>query len=193
MLYVSTREQNAQTKVKHCLDTIPYHEPTLFSSTLAIISVFSTTYWFCMHYSGYLLSWQFLPAYEYHLPQVKWFSVMIAKTLWTHFPFSWLYRKFSLHSSTDCRLWSLQRLRRWKLLHLLRRLGTSEVDSPWGNQVQEVLHSQWCVELWVCALWDMESRTQTIWAIQKYGGELFLNLPQLPVAYPRRLSSIIST
>ena len=32
-----------------------------------------------------------------------------------------------------------------------------------GNPFQEVLHSQWCVELWCPHVWNMESRTQTIW------------------------------
>ena len=34
-----------------------------------------------------------------------------------------------------------------------------------GSPLQEVLHCQWCVELWLCHVWDMESRTQTIWGL----------------------------
>jgi len=36
-----------------------------------------------------------------------------------------------------------------------------------GSTLQEVLHCQWCVELWSCVVRDMESGTQTIWGVFK--------------------------
>jgi len=33
------------------------------------------------------------------------------------------------------------------------------------STLQEVLHCQWCVELWSCGVQDMEHWTQTIWGI----------------------------
>ena len=41
-----------------------------------------------------------------------------------------------------------------------------------GFAVQEVLHSQWCVELWCAHVWDMESGTQAIWRKDQPSGEL---------------------
>jgi len=41
-----------------------------------------------------------------------------------------------------------------------------------GSTFQEVLHCQWCVELWSCDVWDMESGTQTIWGLHKSRGKL---------------------
>ncbi len=39
-----------------------------------------------------------------------------------------------------------------------------------GSELQEVLHCQWCVELWSSDVRDMESGTQAIWSISKYAG-----------------------
>ena len=39
-----------------------------------------------------------------------------------------------------------------------------------GTALQEVLHCQWCVELWRSHVRDMESGTQTIWRIHKPSG-----------------------
>ena len=39
-----------------------------------------------------------------------------------------------------------------------------------GSTLQEVLHCQWCMELWSCDVWDMEHWTQTIWGIFEQPG-----------------------
>ena len=45
-----------------------------------------------------------------------------------------------------------------------------------GTAFQEVLHCQWCVELWSCDVWDMGPGTQTVWGIHKSRSESSLTV-----------------
>ena len=69
-----------------------------------------------------------------------------------------------MHS--DCRFQYGTRPCRWSLLHQFQWwIDSNKVDSSWGSQAQNVFHSQWCVELWLCDVWDLEPGTQTIWRV----------------------------
>ena len=60
---------------------------------------------------------------------------------------------------TDFWLWHVTGPSWWGLLCLSWRTNSSEVDCSWGYYIQKVLNSKWRVELWLCAVWDMESGT----------------------------------
>jgi len=64
---------------------------------------------------------------------------------------------------TGCWLWHVSWLGWWDLLRCSWWDDSSEVDSSWSNQLPQVLHCQWCLELWLPAVWDLESGTQTLW------------------------------
>ena len=92
-----------------------------------------------------------------------------------------------LNCEPDCWLWDVTWPSWCRLLSSSWRKNTSEMDCPGGTNtfsihtlsiiaisdtgspLQEVLHCQWCMELWLCHVWDMESRTQTIWRKYKHG------------------------
>ena len=61
----------------------------------------------------------------------------------------------------DCWLWSITWPTTRKLLRLPWWEDPSEVDSPWGPQVSQILHCQWRLELWLCPLWDMVTWGET--------------------------------
>ena len=44
------------------------------------------------------------------------------------------------------------------------------VVSLTGHSLQQILKCQWCVELWLCHVWDMESWTWTFWESNQYWG-----------------------
>ena len=48
------------------------------------------------------------------------------------------------------------------LLQVQWRQDSSEVDCTWGSALQEILHSQWCVELWDGHVWDLVRWKETI-------------------------------
>ena len=67
-----------------------------------------------------------------------------------------------------------------------------QVDCTWGNatitlcwphinvgsKFQWLLYYQWCVEFWVCHVWNMESWTQTLWRLH----QLSSKTPTCPLA-----------
>ena len=69
------------------------------------------------------------------------------------------------------RLWNVKGLGWWELLCLSWRHGTSKVDCTWSYPLQEIFHCQWCVELWMPSLWDMESWPQTFGACSELWSE----------------------
>ena len=81
-----------------------------------------------------------------------------------------------LHTS-DCWFWDGTRCCWWHLLYQYWRENTSEMDCSWGldimlinnakctnyfwyfiigNILQEILSTKWCVEFWMCNVWNME-------------------------------------
>ena len=60
------------------------------------------------------------------------------------------------------------------------RTHTHTHTSVSGSPLQEVFDSQWCVEFWVCHVWDMESWTQAFWGLHKPPGLSLSFLALLP-------------
>ena len=70
----------------------------------------------------------------------------------------------------DCRLWSVEGSREWELLCFSWWEDPSEVDGSRGSQLSQVLHCQWCVELWSFTVWDLGHGFQTIlWMHKQWG------------------------
>lgn len=64
---------------------------------------------------------------------------------------------------TDCWFWHVKRARRKWILLLPRTDNPYKVDCTWGHQEQQILKCEWRMELWLCALWDMELGEDTFW------------------------------
>ena len=71
-------------------------------------------------------------------------------------------RILSLHGIVDCWFWTVPKSSKWRLLHVSWRKDSRQVDSSRGPSLSQVLHCQWCLELWLPPLWDMVTGTQTI-------------------------------
>ena len=65
----------------------------------------------------------------------------------------------------------------WRNYNSCMQHVQSSVIVHTGSAFQEVLHCQWCVELWSCDVWDMEPGTQTIWGVFKPTGKAGLRKP----------------
>ena len=82
---------------------------------------------------------------------------------------------------TDSWFRSFTRTPTWRLLHFPRREDSSQVDSSRGPSLSQVLHCQWCLELWLPPLWDMVTGTQTISWYHQCRGALYNSCLQLYV------------
>jgi hypothetical protein len=67
----------------------------------------------------------------------------------------------------DCWFWIIPKSSKWRPLHITWREDSSQVDSSGGPSLSQVLHCQWCLELWLPPLWDMVTGVQAIsWSHQ---------------------------
>ena len=77
----------------------------------------------------------------------------------------------------DCWFWTVPKSSKWRPLHITWREDSSQVDSSRGPSLSQVLHCQWCLELWLPPLWDMVNGIQTIPWLHQCPGKFYDRRP----------------